>query len=667
MIGGFRRLERYFVMGALFSGVMNICLVFYVTNRHLVLIDDSNVPLTLSELPDEGPTVILKKSNFGNDFYIEVYRKNDIVSAALEGGYGDWESNRINSLASIYKDYSREHNIPLQELTFVDIGANIGWYSLSMAALGVNVVAFEPMKENLTLLKHTLSLASNRLIASRITLYEHGLGKSNDRCFIYSDMGNIGDGHVQCKPKESDIVMEDNYKMRGKVDIKRLDDVVQHDDKLSRGRILAVKMDAEGNEGNIFDGGTKFFLQSNVDVILTEFVPDHIIEKGSDPVNFMTQFSNAGYTAKSFSFDMEYMDSKQMIDMSNFGMDMVTLHSASFKNKTLTEIKASSKYYDMNQGNDTMGDDVVFGNQFKDHYDWHEPDSVYYENNSTNPTVKTFNKDTQFAIEVYPSNDIVSNAIKNGYGGWESDTVNALNSIYQEYSQKHNIPLANLTFMDIGANIGWLSLNMAALGVQVIAFEPMKENVERFQSTLKKKMNVEKGISDKIKLYTHGLGVKDETCYLYSDDLNVGDGHTKCVEKESDLDIPANYTLREKVEVRKLDDVLVNPESLHIVAVKMDCEGCEGNVLEGGKKVLLGGSVDAIFTEFEPKWLTEKGSDPKRFMKTFADAGYRVKKQEGKWGYMKKDAMMNMTTFGVGFGDVTFHSPSLVQEFIGGL
>ena len=35
------------------------------------------------------------------------------------------------------------------------------------------------------------------------------------------------------------------------------------------------------------------------------------------------------------------------------------------------------------------------------------------------------------------------------------------------------------------------------------------------------------------------------------------------------MDIPANYTLREKVEVRKLDDVLVNPESLHIVAVKM--------------------------------------------------------------------------------------------------
>jgi FkbM family methyltransferase len=517
MARGFRKLERYFIMGALFSGVMNIFLVWKFTNNRLVP-NDSNVPLTLSEMPDEGPTVILKKSTFGQDFYIEVYRKNDIVSAAIEGSYGSWESNQINSLATIYRDYSKEHNIPLEELTFVDIGANIGWYSLSMAALGVNVVAFEPMKENLTLLKHTLSLASNRLIASRITLYEHGLGKSNDKCFIYSDMGNIGDGHVQCKPKESDIVMEDNYKIRGKVDIKRLDDVVPHDDKLSRGPVVAVKMDAEGNEGNIFDGGTMFFLQSDVDVILTEFIPDHIIEKGGDPVNFMTQFLNAGYSAKSLSYDTEYMDSKQMIDMSNFGRDMVAIHSASFKNKTLAEIKARSTYYGMDQGNDTMGDYAEFGGNF----DWHEPDSVYYENNSTNPTVKTFNKDTEFAIEVYPSNDIVSNAIRDSYAGWESDTVKTLNNIYQEYSQKHNIPLANLTFVDIGANIGWLSLNMAALGVQVIAFEPMKKNFEMFQSTLKKKMNVEKGISDRIKLYTHGLGIKDETCFLYSDDLNIG-------------------------------------------------------------------------------------------------------------------------------------------------
>ena len=66
----------------------------------------------------------------------------------------------------------------------------------------------------------------------------------------------------------------------------------------------------------------------------------------------------------------------------------------------------------------------------------------------------------------------------------------------------------------------------------------------------------------------------------------------------------------------------------------------------------------ARVTEFEPTWLTEKGSDPKRFMKTFADAGYRVKKNNEEWGYMKKDAMMNMTTFGVGFGDVTFLSIS---------
>jgi FkbM family methyltransferase len=35
-----------------------------------------------------------------------------------------------------------------------------------------------------------------------------------------------------------------------------------------------------------------------------------------------------------------------------------------------------------------------------------------------------------------------------------------------------------VTFVDIGGNIGWFSLNMAALGVKVMAFEPMQKNTE---------------------------------------------------------------------------------------------------------------------------------------------------------------------------------------------
>ena len=97
---------------------------------------------------------------------------------------------------------------------------------------------------------------------------------------------------------------------------------------------------------------------------------------------------------------------------------------------------------------------------------------------------KTINKNP-FAIEVYKSKDIVSNQIRGS--GWEMNLVRAFKNFYLEYSAKHNIPLSELTFLDIGSNIGWFSLNMAALGVNVVAFEPMEQNYEMAKHAIYKK------------------------------------------------------------------------------------------------------------------------------------------------------------------------------------
>eukprot|EP00555_Chaetoceros_dichaeta_P007184 CAMPEP_0198264730 /NCGR_PEP_ID=MMETSP1447-20131203/17074_1 /TAXON_ID=420782 /ORGANISM="Chaetoceros dichaeta, Strain CCMP1751" /LENGTH=255 /DNA_ID=CAMNT_0043953785 /DNA_START=110 /DNA_END=873 /DNA_ORIENTATION=+ len=200
------------------------------------------------------------------------------------------------------------------------------------------------------------------------------------------------------------------------------------------------------------------------------------------------------------------------------------------------------------------------------------------------------NEGNKFVIETYPIDDIVSNAVKNE-GGWENGVVRALNRLFRDYSMKHKLPLSDLTFIDIGANIGWLSLNMAALGVKVLAFEPMEENIRLLKKTLNSTVNIESGVSGRITLYEHGLGMKEETCFLFSDVFNFGDGHVKCVENERDLVMEAKYRVRGRVPIKRLDDVIVNTEGLHIAAIKMDTEGYEGNILEGGTKLLLGGSV----------------------------------------------------------------------------
>eukprot|EP00560_Eucampia_antarctica_P007374 CAMPEP_0197827868 /NCGR_PEP_ID=MMETSP1437-20131217/4557_1 /TAXON_ID=49252 ORGANISM="Eucampia antarctica, Strain CCMP1452" /NCGR_SAMPLE_ID=MMETSP1437 /ASSEMBLY_ACC=CAM_ASM_001096 /LENGTH=402 /DNA_ID=CAMNT_0043428877 /DNA_START=144 /DNA_END=1352 /DNA_ORIENTATION=+ len=269
---------------------------------------------------------------------------------------------------------------------------------------------------------------------------------------------------------------------------------------------------------------------------------------------------------------------------------------------------------------------------------------------------KAKNEGNEFVIETYQMDDIVSNEIKRG--GWEPQTVTALNQLFRDYSMKHEIPLSDLTFIDIGANIGWISMNMAALGVKVLAFEPMEENIRLLKKTLNNIVNIESGVSGRITLYEHGLGTKEETCFLYSDNHNFGDGHVKCVEL-GNLVIPAQYTTRGSIRVKRLDDVILDTEGLHIAAIKMDTEGYEGNVLGGGTKLLLGGSVNALITEFQPAWLVEKGSDPVVFMKKMSSAGYRVKKNGGE--YMNQSEMMDMSNFGN--NDLTFHSAELISEY----
>lgn len=236
------------------------------------------------------------------------------------------------------------------------------------------------------------------------------------------------------------------------------------------------------------------------------------------------------------------------------------------------------------------------------------------------------NMGTSFSIAVYQAQDIVSTHILRS--GWEMQHIHRFNQIFTAYSNTHAIPLSNLIFIDIGANIGWFTLSMAALGIQVLAFEPMHENLQLLRLSLSLPLNIENGIRDRVTLYPHGLGTKDEVCIIYSHDINVGDGHVQCVPHEDRVRKPADYSIRGRIPVHRLDDVLhtlINNTEKHIVAIKIDTEGYEANILQGGTETILHGGAEAILMEFDENLVRDKGGDPVKSVAMLAEAGYRVK------------------------------------------
>ena len=186
-------------------------------------------------------------------------QKKDIVSQQIANGAG-WEASEINQIT-----WAMEQPLPAgQPATklFVDIGANVGWFTINMAAKGYDVEAFEAMSINQGLIDATLCAPSNKDLQSKVNFHRYGLGKEPQKCFIYSGNWNSGNGMTDCKSKtwkeaQDKLVNEHYYYVRSEMEIKRLDTVLKTS-------VKAMKIDVEGYEPWVLEGARDLFAQHKV-------------------------------------------------------------------------------------------------------------------------------------------------------------------------------------------------------------------------------------------------------------------------------------------------------------------------------------------------------------------------------------------------------------------
>ena len=143
---------------------------------------------------------------------------------------------------------------------FVDIGANIGYWSLFMAFLGYDVLAFEAMTVNALTLYATLQDLVSPKIKERVRVFAVALSDvardSNMKCVICSDDLNTQDGIMNCGERPN---CWDGYKGRQIVDLLNLrhfmDDmfpaIANKEDNLKA--ISNLKIDVEGHEPEVLN------------------------------------------------------------------------------------------------------------------------------------------------------------------------------------------------------------------------------------------------------------------------------------------------------------------------------------------------------------------------------------------------------------------------------
>lgn len=141
--------------------------------------------------------------------------------------------------------------------TFVDIGANIGYFTLLAASIvgeKGNVYSFEPNQNNCNLIKENIVLNNY----SNVTLFPFAIAESK-QTLIYRGESINSNGQVADVTNSQETVLN--------VEAVALDDMV-----LDSAKITAIKMDIEGAEARALTGMSQI-IEKFRPVIFTEFSP----------------------------------------------------------------------------------------------------------------------------------------------------------------------------------------------------------------------------------------------------------------------------------------------------------------------------------------------------------------------------------------------------------
>ena len=134
---------------------------------------------------------------------------------------------------------------------FLDVGANIGTYSIIPAIEGLKVFAFEPVKSNYDALVTNVDLNNyNDLVVT----FPLALGKENTSANFTLDLVNTGASHLTEYTNIAEIIENPEFE---DIEIVRFDDIFK-ELNIGSGDKVFMKIDVEGMEPDVLIGATNF-------------------------------------------------------------------------------------------------------------------------------------------------------------------------------------------------------------------------------------------------------------------------------------------------------------------------------------------------------------------------------------------------------------------------
>jgi FkbM family methyltransferase len=163
------------------------------------------------------------------------------------------------------------------------------------------------------------------------------------------------------------------------------------------------------------------------------------------------------------------------------------------------------------------------------------------------------------------------------------------------------------TFIDIGANIGLISIPIAKVNekINIFAFEPEPNNYIIFRKNI-----IANGVERKIKTFNMALFSEDCRLNMELSEDNMGDHRIRIKNNSNAQGNYFNELSRPTIQIQacKLDSLLKAQELIKPIILKVDTQGAEVKVLSGARNFLK--EVDYLIMEYWPYGLKKIGDSP---------------------------------------------------------
>ena len=191
-------------------------------------------------------------------------KEDSLLLSTRKDNYDKFEINHL-------KQIIKEGDI------IIDLGANIGYYTLIFAKLVGDlghVYAFEPDPSNFELLSKNVKENKH----SNVTVIQKAVSNKNSKIKLYVSKRNIASHRIFDSDEKRNSI---------EVDVITLDEYFKNFEK----PIKFIKIDVEGAEFQVLNG-MKMILKNDNLKLLIEFIPEHLEKHGTNPSDVLKILEN---------------------------------------------------------------------------------------------------------------------------------------------------------------------------------------------------------------------------------------------------------------------------------------------------------------------------------------------------------------------------------------